>query len=179
MIILTDIHKKSLLNVARKAIHDSLIGTFRLQRTSEMSLLIKRGVFVTLLKNNELRGCMGHLLSNEALYDEVQHVAQKAAFNDTRFKPVSLGELDEISIEVSILTPFKPVRNLQDIKLGTHGLLLKNQSHVGVFLPKVPIEQNWDIARTIIELCAKAKCASKILDDPKTELLSFETETIS
>jgi len=103
----------------------------------------KKGCFVTLTKDGRLRGCIGHILPQEPLYKAVMHNARSAALMDKRFPPVQPGELDQIEIEISVLTVPKPlaynspVELLSQLRPGIDGVLLRVGSHQATYLPQV------------------------------------------
>jgi AmmeMemoRadiSam system protein B/AmmeMemoRadiSam system protein A len=114
------------------------------------------GVFVTLKEQGELRGCIGHTQSDLPLYQAVQQTAVAAAVEDPRFPPLTADELAGVDIEVSILSPFRRVIDVEQIQVGTHGLMIYAMGHQGLLLPQVPVEQGWDRAEYLENLCYKA-----------------------
>ncbi len=115
-----------------------------------------RGGFVTLNKHGELRGCIGEIAPRREIWKVVREQALNAAFHDPRFTPVQAVELDALAIEISILTPPRPVGSWQEIELGRHGMVISKGGHSAVFLPQVAPEQGWDIAETLSHLAMKA-----------------------
>jgi AmmeMemoRadiSam system protein B/AmmeMemoRadiSam system protein A len=101
------------------------------------------GAFVTLRKHGELRGCIGRFEATEALYRVVDQMAVAAATQDYRFPPVDRGELDDLAIEISVLTPMRPIRSIDEIEMGKHGITIRKGSRVGTFLPQVATETGW------------------------------------
>jgi len=145
----------------------------------------KRGVFVTIYKKpKELRGCIGLPYPQKPLIEGLIEAACEAC-EDPRFPPLSKEELDEISIEVSILTEPELIRvknpkdYFKEIKIGKHGLILINGSCGGLFLPQVPVEQKWNCEQYLENLCYKAGLTSDIWLDPLTRIYRFETEIFS
>jgi AmmeMemoRadiSam system protein B/AmmeMemoRadiSam system protein A len=114
------------------------------------------GAFVTLRRHGRLRGCIGEIYPTRPLIQAVIHQAVNSALNDRRFAPVTAGELDELTLEVSVLTPPRQVRSADDIVLGRHGIILRKGSRSSVFLPQVAIEQNWTRDETLTHLALKA-----------------------
>ena len=114
------------------------------------------GVFVTLKKNGELRGCIGLVEGIKPLGNGIQEMAVAAATQDPRFPPVRLAELPEVSLEVSILSPMIPVESLDEIKVGRDGLLLRGAGHSGLLLPQVATEWGGDRDTFLDNLCLKA-----------------------
>lgn len=114
------------------------------------------GVFVTLKKHGNLRGCIGSIVGSEPLYQGVIRNTVNAAAHDTRFYPVTSAEEPEIEIEISVLTPLKEVSGPQDIKVGRDGVVLEKGGRRAVFLPQVAPEQGWDLATMLSHLSLKA-----------------------
>ena len=115
-----------------------------------------RGGFVTLNKHGELRGCIGEIVPRREIWKVVREQALNAAFHDPRFSPVQAEELGAIDVEISILTPPRPVGSWKEIELGRHGMVLSKSGHSAVFLPQVAPEQGWDIEETLTHLSRKA-----------------------
>jgi AmmeMemoRadiSam system protein A len=114
-----------------------------------------RGAFTTLHLRGELRGCVGYVLPVSPLYRAVADTARAAAFDDTRFYPVTLLEARELEIELSILSPPQPI-SAEAVEIGRHGLLISLAGHRGLLLPQVPLEHNWDRTTFLEQTCRKA-----------------------
>jgi len=114
------------------------------------------GVFVTLKKHGDLRGCIGSIVGTEPLYRGVIQNAVNAASHDPRFEPMTLAEEPEVEIEISVLTPLKPVEDIRDIRIGRDGIVLGKSGRRAVFLPQVAPEQGWDLETTLTHLSYKA-----------------------
>jgi AmmeMemoRadiSam system protein A len=114
------------------------------------------GAFVTLKRNGELRGCIGEVIPNRPVYRSVMAQAINAGLNDPRFPQVASSELDEINVEVSVLTPPRPIASPADIVVGKHGIVLKKNGRSALFLPQVATEQGWDLEKTLNHLARKA-----------------------
>ena len=138
----------------------------------------KRGVFVTLKKNNELRGCIGLIEPVTELSEVIKEMALSAAFNDSRFSPVEKDELKNIDIEISVLTPPQKISNPEkEIILGRHGVIIKQGSHSGVFLPQVATETGWDLETFMAELCTqKAGLSSDCWKNGSVDIYTFEAQ---
>lgn len=149
--------KKALLAFARETISRIfLTDTVPLPRGFSADLQQPRGVFVTLRKQGELRGCIGHMIADEPLAKLVGAMALQAAFNDSRFMPLSPEELKDVEIEISVLTPMKKVAGAIDIVAGRDGVLINKDGASAVFLPQVATEQGWDRDTMLDNLCRKA-----------------------
>lgn len=122
----------------------------------------RRGVFVTLNKNGQLRGCIGFSDAAFPLYETIIKAAQSAAFSDPRFPPIDKEEFNEVTIEVSVLTLPRliEVRNPEDlikkIEAGKDGLIAVGTFNSGLLLPQVAIEQKWDAKTFFDQTCVKA-----------------------
>lgn len=113
-----------------------------------------RAVFVTLHRGGELRGCIGTLEAREPLADAVRSSAVSASTQDPRFPPVAPDELDEIEIEISVLSPLERVASADEIVVGKHGVMVADGPRRGVFLPQVAPQQGWDRDTMLDYLCA-------------------------
>ena len=140
----------------------------------------KRGVFVTLHKDKELRGCIGLIEPPEIpLYEAIQQMALSAAFNDSRFSPLIKEELNKVEIEISVLTVPKK-STIDEIELGKHGVIIKSGSKSGVFLPQVAGETGWNKEQFLSELCSqKAGLDPKCYLDPKVDIKTFEAQVFN
>jgi AmmeMemoRadiSam system protein A len=114
-----------------------------------------RGVFTSLYLRGELRGCVGYALPISSVYRAVADTARAAAFEDTRFPPVTLPEARELQIELSILSVPQPI-SPDAIEIGRHGLLISLAGRRGLLLPQVPTEHHWDRATFLAQTCRKA-----------------------
>lgn len=135
------------------------------------------GVFVTLRKRGQLRGCMGILDPAVPLAEAVRHAATSAASQDPRFPPVGSNELPDLSVEVSILSTPQPMGSLDDLQIGRHGVLVQQGTRRGLFLPQVATEHHLDKETFLTRCCAeKAGLPPDAWRDPATEVLLFTTE---
>jgi AmmeMemoRadiSam system protein B/AmmeMemoRadiSam system protein A len=154
---LQDLEKKSLLAFARETIQRFLTTrTVPLARNFPARIYFRQGAFVTLRKNGQLRGCIGRILPDRDLGKTVGAMAIQAAFNDPRVPPLGLGELKNLEIEISILTPIKPIATPDQIVVGRDGVILYKEGQSAVFLPQVASENNWNRAEMLDNLCLKA-----------------------
>ncbi len=114
-----------------------------------------RGVFTSLYLRGALRGCVGYVFPTTPLYRAVAETACAAAFEDTRFDPVKFDEAPSLQIELSILSPPRPI--LADaIEIGRHGLLISASGQRGLLLPQVPVERGWNRITFLEQTCRKA-----------------------
>jgi AmmeMemoRadiSam system protein A len=114
-----------------------------------------RGAFTSLYLRGELRGCVGYVLPVSPVYRAVADTARAAAFEDTRFRPVTLPEASHLEIELSILSPPHPI-SADAVEIGRHGLLISMAGRRGLLLPQVPVEHNWDRTTFLEQTCRKA-----------------------
>ena len=146
--VLSDDDKKALKEIALQSIKDSLNGKRMAEANSKLytlnSTLKQRcGAFVSLHKHGRLRGCIGHFGEDYPLYEIVAEMARAAAFEDPRFMPVTRDELDDLDIEISVLTPMRRIQSLDEFELHRHGIYIKKGYRSGTFLPQVADEVNW------------------------------------
>jgi len=149
--------KKALLAFARETISGYLTTQMvPLPRGFAPAALQPCGVFVTLKKQGKLRGCIGRMTPDRPLANLVGAMALQAAFEDPRFGPVTLKELPDLEIEISVLTPMQPVAGPEAIVVGRDGVLLKKGGRSAVFLPQVAPEQGWEREEMLDHLAMKA-----------------------
>ncbi|MEK6775767.1 MAG: AmmeMemoRadiSam system protein A [bacterium] len=158
---LTPEEKKALLRLARASL-DSFVSEKKelasVPDGIELTDRIKEpaGVFVTLEKNKELRGCIGYIEPVTPLYKSVMEITVSACSRDYRFPAVEASELDRIEIEVSVLTPKQEIKKSGEFIPGKQGVIIEKQGKRAVFLPQVAAEQGWNREETFRHLCIKA-----------------------
>ena len=156
---------RELLRLARESVRAAVLHQAAPSPDTGLSpsvlheLSVCRGAFVTLNRRGQLRGCIGEILPERPLSRVVVDRARSAALEDPRFYPVSPAELDDLEIEVSVLTPPEPVPSAESIQPGIHGVILQKRGHVAVFLPQVATEQGWDRETMLTQLARKAGLA--------------------
>jgi AmmeMemoRadiSam system protein B/AmmeMemoRadiSam system protein A len=154
---LTGPQQEELLALVRSTIAEYLEAErLPAYETDDPALTRRSGAFVTLKQHGELRGCIGHTWADLPLYQAVQQTAVSAATEDPRFAPLTPDELSEITVEISVLSPFRRLTDTEDVEVGTHGLMIFKDGHQGLLLPQVPVEQGWDRAEYLDNLCLKA-----------------------
>lgn len=133
--------------------------------------------FVTLENNGQLRGCIGNMQAQGPLYQAVIRNAVLAC-QDSRFvqNPVTAGELDRLHIEISYLTPMKPVKNTDEIIVGRHGLYIILGNHGGTLLPQVAYEYGWTREEFLRQVCRKAGLPLDSWKRPEATIYSYEAE---
>ncbi len=165
---LLDQEKTFLRDIARRSVEAAVHGRPALDQDQLVALAGKagidldprlnshRGAFVTLTTDGRLRGCIGYIEGIKPLVNAVADNGRSAAIGDPRFAPVTSGELPDIHIEVSALTPMEPVAGPEEIVIGRHGVILVKEDRRAVFLPQVAPEQGWDRDTTLTHLAIKA-----------------------
>jgi len=156
---LTSKEKKQLLEVAKISLYDAIIHEKKADiNQDKISEKLKQnlGAFVTLYKDGNLRGCIGTFEPNQPLYSVITDMTISSALNDSRFKQVTKDELKDISIEISVLTPRKEIKSLNEIVLGKHGIYIQKDDKTGTFLPHVATEMNWSVEE-FVGYCASEK----------------------
>jgi len=179
--MLNNQQRKKLLEIARNSI-STYLQTGKKMELSESDPVLKKemGAFVTLNKHGELRGCIGNLSASGPLYLTVRDMAVEASIDDPRFSALTLSELKDIEIEISVLSPLKRVDSAEKIELGKHGVLVRKGYHSGVFLPQVATETGWSKEEFLNTLCTqKAGLSPDAWKDKDTELYIFEAEVFS
>jgi len=139
----------------------------------------RSGAFVSLHKGEELRGCIGYLSDEGELYRTVQRCALSAALEDTRFNPVTLEEVAELKIEISVLSPSRRITDVGCIEVGRHGLIISLGGFRGLLLPQVATKYNWDRDTFLAQTCRKAGLPSHAWRQPGAVIQIFEAQVFS
>jgi hypothetical protein len=169
--------EKEALEAARKTLEKHLRNQPAINfKFNDSRFEEKRGVFVTLKKNGELRGCIGFIQGVEPLKNALPKMAVSAATKDPRFKPVTYEELDQIKIEISVLSELVKVNDISEIEIGRDGLLLQLGGNSGLLLPQVPVEWNWDLKEYLKNLCYKAGLPAGSYQHPQALLQRFSAQ---
>jgi AmmeMemoRadiSam system protein A len=178
--VLNDSAKSELLRLARMTLESYLAtGNIPEYHTSRPELRSRSGVFVSLHRGEDLRGCIGQLLPERELFRTVQRCAVSAAVEDFRFESVTAGELPELTIEISVLTPFRRIRDVEEIKVGIHGIYIVRGASRGLLLPQVATQYGWDRAMFLAQTCRKAGLSEDMSLDPATVIHIFEAQVFS
>lgn len=174
---LTMEEKDSLLRLARDTIKEYLVNAMKAPLPEARGVLAEKcGAFVTLHKDGELRGCIGNMIGYRPLIETIQEMAIAAATEDPRFTQVRSDELNEIDIEISVLSPLIKIKDVSEIIVGTHGILMRRGMQQGVLLPQVATEWGWDRDEFLRNTCRKAGLPSDAWKDPKTVIEIFSAE---
>jgi len=175
--------RKKLLSVARSTIEEYLHTgkILKIDKPQDKQLMESLGVFVTIEKDHQLRGCIGKIIGQGPLIFTVRDMAIASATRDARFSPVTKDELKDIEIEVSVLSKLKVVKNIDEIELGTHGVIIsQGLQHHGVYLPQVAESTGWSKEEFLSQLCTtKAGLTPDAWKDPKTKIEIFTAEVFS
>ncbi|MFA4828474.1 MAG: AmmeMemoRadiSam system protein B [Thermodesulfovibrionales bacterium] len=175
--LLTKEEKEQLLSLAK----DTIINYVTNGKTPEVEiknpkLAANGATFVTIKRNNNLRGCIGNLQPVMPLYRSVIMNAVSASSKDPRFPQMTREELKDMEVEISILSPFEPLKGISRIEIGKHGLFLVKGQNSGLLLPQVPTEFGWDTKTFLEQLSLKAGLPKDAWKD--AELFSFTAEII-
>jgi AmmeMemoRadiSam system protein A len=147
--------RATLLRVAHEAIVAAVEERAHSPAQAPAHLSAPRGVFTTLYRGDQLRGCVGYIIPIRPLFQAVAETAQAAAMHDTRFTPVERHELAEIHVSLSVLSPTFPIEPHQ-IEIGRHGLVIRRDGRRGLLLPQVATEHGWDTETFLEQTCCKA-----------------------
>lgn len=179
MPFLSEPDRRSLLELARRAVAEAV----SLQRSAGNILRSgftaeTQGVFVTLHARGRLRGCIGVVETLEPLGEAIARCAASSALNDPRFSPVRPDELQELQIEISLLSPIELILP-HNIEIGKHGLLISQGSKRGLLLPQVAVEHKLSREQFLEETCRKAGLHAKAWQDAETQVFGFICEVFS
>jgi len=178
---LNDEEKKELLKISRQTL-ETYITTGQMPAIDVENKFLENplGAFVTLRKNGALRGCIGSFEPEKPLWQVVQEMTIAAATQDRRFPPVNASEVDQIEIEISVLSPRRRIFDPEKIVMGKHGVSLIKDSRQGVFLPQVATENNWDLQTLLGQLCTqKMGLLANCWQDPQTQISIFTAEVFA
>jgi len=179
---LSDKDGEILVKTARQVVTEYLKNRtkIKLEQTFESNFSLNSGVFVTLNNSMGLRGCVGFALPDKKLYNALVDAAISAATEDPRFPPVNAEELEQITFEVTVLTPPEvihvsdTVEYTSRIKVGRDGLIVKRGSNSGLLLPQVPVECGWTGEEFLGYTCEKAGLPRDCWKDKETQVQKFE-----
>ena len=175
--MLSEEDRRTLLELARGTVEAAARGE-RLPELKDPSGALREegAAFVTLRSaDGELRGCIGHVEAVEPLWESVREMAEAAATRDTRFSPVEPGVAKGLRIEISILSPMKPLRP-EEIVVGRHGLYVRLGGMAGLLLPQVAVEWNWNAAEFLRHTYEKAGIP---FGTPGVQLFGFTADKFS
>ena len=174
---LSDKDKKTLKEIARKSIECSVRGEPLPEFKVESKMLKEnRGAFVTIEKHGNLRGCIGFIEAVKPLDMTIKEMAQSAALRDPRFPPVTPEELDALEIEISVLTPLRRIKDVNEIEVGKHGIYMKSGYFSGLLLPQVATDYGWDRLTFLRQTCHKAGMDADCWKRRETEIYIFSAD---
>ena len=174
---ITERNKKDLLYLVRMTIAEKLnIQPPLLKNPPDFSGKIfteKFGAFVTLHIKGNLRGCIGYIQGYLPLKETIAEMAESAAFRDPRFAPLTVQEFPLIDIEISVLSPIKPLERIEDIIIGRDGLIVSRGRQSGLLLPQVATEYGWNVEEFLSHTCTKAGFPSNAWKSGEVTLQTF------
>jgi uncharacterized protein len=164
-----------LLSIARRALEARVRRGREPAPEGGGALDTRHGAFVSIHLRDVLRGCLGRLEADWTIGRVVQHLGRAVADSDPRFAPVHPDELEDLSIEISVLSPEREAASTGEIEIGRHGLIIESNGRRGVLLPQVATDHRWDVETFLSHTCRKAALSS---DAWRTgaRILLFEAE---
>jgi len=179
--LVSDVDKKILLDIARDSIASNL-GIHEMKDDyglSQEARDLVLGAFVTLHIRDNLRGCIGYIIGTTNLFDTIKELARSAAFSDPRFHALTESEYNHIEIEISILSPITEVKSIDEIVVGSDGLIVTQGFNRGLLLPQVPVEQGWERDEFLSHTCMKAGLLPDTWKKDKIKIEKFTAEVFS
>ena len=174
---LDPLEQRAALDLARRTLADYQATGARGAPAGASPLQRRSGLFVTLHKDGQLRGCIGRASSDEPLQRALPELTLAAALEDGRFRPVSASETG-LEIEISILSPMKRLAQRGDFRVNQHGAVLKANGRQGLLLPQVATERNWGADQFFQALATKTGVGAKVYSDPATRIFAFRAQII-
>jgi AmmeMemoRadiSam system protein A len=177
----TDLHfsekeRGILKRLAKDSIEEVLFGKEEKPVEVPEGLRKKMGAFVCLKTKGELKGCIGYVKAVMPLDKTIREMAVQAAFHDPRFVPLDETEWKSTDIEISVLTPMKRIKNVEDIRVGVHGLYIERDAHSGLLLPQVATENGWDRTTFLEYTCMKAGLPKDAWKSGETQIYIFSAD---
>ena len=173
--------RSALIHLARSAVEAQVRGLPEPSVGSPTGVAAQlRGCFVTLTNHERLRGCVGIFTPTEPLARTIVEMGQAAA-RDSRFvmNPITADELDQLTVEVSVLSELVETSEPRKLKIGTDGIYVIRGPHRGCFLPEVAVDQGWDAPEFLSRCCrGKAGLAPNAWEDPETKVYLFTSESL-
>ena len=171
-------HGRKLKDIALTSIRSQILGMRYRPRIRDVKLKEKAGVFVTLKRDGELRGCIGYVFPAYEMWDATRKAAIHAAFSDPRFKPIEKRELDSLEIEISVLGPLEQMKvsqekDLESLRLGQDGLMIVGMGSSGLLLPQVAEELGFNKIEFLEATCEKSGLDCDAWKDPSVSVYRF------
>jgi AmmeMemoRadiSam system protein A len=172
--------QKELLQIARKTLVEyvtEMVPSLINPRSRQLQKCL--GAFVTLYNNSLLRGCIGTFEAKTPVYKTVQEMTISSCSKDPRFIPISSEELSRVKIEITVISQMRKTDNWKNIKLGVHGVYIKNGISSGTFLPQVATDTGWNLEEFLGQLCEnKAGLERECYKDQNTEIYVYDCQII-
>jgi len=172
--------KAILLSIARKSIESFVsTGEIYIEPREEKSLNARNGCFVSIKKGGQLRGCIGNFQSELPLFREVAEMASSSATKDPRFYPMKETDLQDFTLEISVLSPLKKIDDVEEVEVGIHGIYIEKGYYRGVLLPQVATEYGWDRETFLKQTCLKAGLPTDAWQADDAEIYIFSAQIFS
>lgn len=169
--------KQALLAIARQAIIQGVqTGQEYVEPREEKALNQRNGCFVTIKQNGQLRGCIGNFQSELPIFKEVAQMAQASSANDPRFYPLKEEDLDNFTLEISVLSPLHKIEDVEEIEVGKHGIYIEKSFYRGVLLPQVATEHGWDRQTFLKQTCIKAGLPTDAWEADDADIYVFSAQ---
>lgn len=171
--------RRLLLHIAREAVKGAVAdGSVPVHEIKSEKLNGMFGCFVTVKMAGKLRGCIGNFISDKPLHKLVQEMAAAAATRDPRFYPMKKADLENFTLEISVLSPLQKISGIEEIQIGTHGIYMERNVHRGVLLPQVATEHKWDRETFLQQTALKADMGKDDWKD-NTDIYIFTAEVFN
>lgn len=173
---LSEVERHAVLELARRAVQEAVCRNQPIREIPTTGVFERRcGVFVTLHVAKKLHGCIGVIDPKAPLGESIAHCAASAALDDPRFAKMQPEELNELEIEISLLSALERIQP-EGIEIGKHGLLIEQNSRRGLLLPQVAVEHHLSRERFLQEACHKAGLPEDAWKNPETRIYGFTCE---
>jgi uncharacterized protein len=183
--MLSPVEQKKLMDIAWRSIQQTVCGEALgpsdeglMNGDPESMLSQPAGAFVSLYYKGELRGCLGVIVAESSLAETVSQLAGRSATEDPRFTAVTEDELDDIQVEISVLSPLTEISSIEEIEVGRHGIFVVAGMYRGLLLPQVAVKHHWNAVRFLEETCVKAGLPRDQWKHAETNIYIFSAEII-
>jgi AmmeMemoRadiSam system protein A len=176
---LSEAERRSVLHLARQALVEAVLRQQLFDQIPASGIFLQRcGLFVTIQVCGRLRGCIGVIEGDESLGATIVRCAVSAALQDSRFSPLRAEELEDLEIEISLLSQISPI-SPEHIEIGRHGLLISQGAQRGLLLPQVATGHLLSREEFLEETCRKAGLHRNAWREPETQIFGFTCEVFS